>query len=334
MSLVSLGDMAQSFMLRRHMGLVKTDLARHTQEMTTGLAADIVHQTHADLGPLTAISASLTRLDAFATVTSEMQLWSGTMQTALQAIDSRATELAPQLLSAASARQETTFAALSSDAEAAFASVVGYLNTSLDGRALFGGTVTDHPPLPNGKDLLDQIALAVDGSATVAELRDRLDSWFAAGGGLETVAWQGGAPLEPVAIAQGETAQLGPTALSDGLRETLKGLSLAALAGRDLPGSGGDEKAAMLTAAADVLIGSGSARAGLSADLGVTEQRIADAQARNAAETTALKLAESRIRAADPYVAASRVQEAETQLQLIYALTARLSGLRLADYLG
>ncbi|OJY34433.1 flagellin [Gemmobacter sp. LW-1] len=334
MSLVSLGDMAQSFMLRRHMGQVKADLALHTQEMTTGLTTDIARRTDGDLGPLNAISASLARLETLASVTSEMQLWSGAMQSALEAIDNRAIELGPQLLSAASARQPATFAAVSGEGEAAFLAAVGYLNTSLDGRALFGGVATDHSPLPDSASLLNQVAEVAQGATSVADLRDRLDTWFGPGGGFETAAWRGGAALEPVTIAQGETARLTPTALSDGIRDTLKGLALAALAGRDLPGPGIEDKAAMLAAAGDTLIGSSGARAALSADLGITEQRIADAQTRNAAEMTALKFAESQIRAADPFEAASRVQEAETQLQLIYTLTARLSGLSLADYLG
>ena len=35
----------------------------------------------------------------------------------------------------------------------------------------------------------------------------------------------------------------------------------------------------------------------------------------------------------DPYDAATRLQNTETQLQLIYTLTARISRLSLADYL-
>ena len=50
-------------------------------------------------------------------------------------------------------------------------------------------------------------------------------------------------------------------------------------------------------------------------------------------EATALGLARADLIAVDGYDAASRLKETETRLQTIYALTARLSELSLANYL-
>mgnify|MGYP006193710875 CR=1 FL=1 len=56
-------------------------------------------------------------------------------------------------------------------------------------------------------------------------------------------------------------------------------------------------------------------------------------QARNSAEITALELARAKIVSVDPFEAATKVKEAQTQLEMIYAVTARLSSLSLMEYL-
>ena len=62
MSMISLGDLAQSFMLRRQNTDLKSDLQRLTTEMTTGQATDIGRHIGGDYAPLAGIDASLARL--------------------------------------------------------------------------------------------------------------------------------------------------------------------------------------------------------------------------------------------------------------------------------
>ena len=50
MSLVSLGDLAQSFMLRRNMAQVKLEGARHSQEVTTGISHDLARHLGGNMG--------------------------------------------------------------------------------------------------------------------------------------------------------------------------------------------------------------------------------------------------------------------------------------------
>jgi len=63
------------------------------------------------------------------------------------------------------------------------------------------------------------------------------------------------------------------------------------------------------------------------------QARIDTATTRNTSEATALGIARAGLVQLDPYETATRLQHAETQLQLIYTLTARMSRLSLADYL-
>jgi leucyl/phenylalanyl-tRNA--protein transferase len=75
------------------------------------------------------------------------------------------------------------------------------------------------------------------------------------------------------------------------------------------------------------------ALAHLVARLGGLQAQVDRAQTRNESEAAALGMARTGMVQIDPYDAATRLQNTETQLQLIYTLTARISRLSLADYL-
>lgn len=332
MTVTSLGDLAQSFMLRRQTGQAKAALDRWSQEMTTGVVADPARRLRGDLGALHALEAGLSRLAAQQTVATEMTLRAGMMQTALGSIDRQAASLSTDLLSAAAGHQTSTIGALADKAEAAFLSAVASLNLSVGGRSLFGGVATDTAPLPEGKALLTRLATDTAGLATAEDVVAALDGWFGAGGPFETEIYGGGAPSAAVELAPGEPVRIGVTALSDGLRDTLKGLALAALT-REGPLSGDAARLALMSKAGETLLSAQAGRTGLAAGLGVVEERIANAQTRNGSEKTALDLARAALVAADPYEAATRLQEAETRLQTIYTITARLSALSLTEYL-
>ena len=62
MSMISLGDLAKTYMLRRQNTDLKTDLQRLTAELTTGQANDIGRQVGGDYAQLAGIDAALARL--------------------------------------------------------------------------------------------------------------------------------------------------------------------------------------------------------------------------------------------------------------------------------
>ena len=67
--------------------------------------------------------------------------------------------------------------------------------------------------------------------------------------------------------------------------------------------------------------------------MAAVEGQVAAAQSRNGSESSALQIARSEMVAVDAYDAATRLTDAETRLQTLYAVTARLSSLSLTDYL-
>jgi flagellar hook-associated protein 3 FlgL len=101
-----------------------------------------------------------------------------------------------------------------------------------------------------------------------------------------------------------------------------------------VPGLDAAERKDLAGRGADLLLSGLQPLIAVRADLGVTEARIEEARVANAAETTSLAQARNGLVAADPFEAATALEAVTTQLETLYALTARVSRLSLTNYLG
>jgi flagellar hook-associated protein 3 FlgL len=90
---------------------------------------------------------------------------------------------------------------------------------------------------------------------------------------------------------------------------------------------------ANLEAAGLGIIGAKDGLIAVETRLGLDQRRLEDALARNQAERASFEESRSRLVGVDPYEAATRLTELETQLQSIYAMTARTTQLSLLNYL-
>ncbi|MDG1170848.1 MAG: flagellin, partial [Sulfitobacter sp.] len=71
----------------------------------------------------------------------------------------------------------------------------------------------------------------------------------------------------------------------------------------------------------------------LRADVGFVEARIEKIGARNSAEATSLEYAKRALLEIDPYEAATKLEEAQFQLQSLYSVTVRMSQLSLVNFI-
>lgn len=94
-----------------------------------------------------------------------------------------------------------------------------------------------------------------------------------------------------------------------------------------------DERAAAGRAAANQLYASSEPRQLLAARIGSTQELIANTKAKNEAEKTTLSLTRADLVGIDFYDTSVRIKDLEARLDSFYTLTARLSQLRLTDYL-
>lgn len=333
MGLTSLGDMAQSFLLRRQTVAVKTDLQRLSLELTTGRVADTAAHVSGDLVPISGIDASLARLNGYRAVTSEAGLFADAMQTALGVIDGLSSDLSRGLLAASGSASQALVSAAGSDARGRLETAIQALNTRVGDRSLFAGVATNGPATVSAETMMMALDTAITGATTAADIDVAVTNWFAAPTGFAAIAYTGGAALARVNIAPGEEAALDITATDPALRATLKGLAMAALLDRGTLAASPTERQDLAYRAGLSLLESQTDRTYLAARLGSAQAQIDAAAVRNAAESTSLQIARADLTAADPFETASKLQETQLQLEKIYAITARITRLNLMDYL-
>lgn len=335
MTLLSLGDLSTAFRAQLHQARVKTDLSRLAEELASGRTTDLRATTGGDLGRYAGLDTALTHLAAFDTAAAEARTFAEAQQRSLGTVQDVTSDLAPALLLAGTTRDAAMVQSVAVDARARFETAVSALNTKVADRALFAGTAIGGTALTDASDILADLQAAAAAETTAAGVEAVVDAWFDdAGGGFETTGYRGATQdLAAWRIGPDESVEVTLRADDGRIRDVLKGYALAALVAEGTPTLAHDERVALIAGAGERLLAGDKALTELRAGLGATESRIETATARNAAETAALEIARSDLVAVDPYKTATRLQTAETQLQTLYTITARLSRLNLADFL-
>ena len=330
---LGVGDLAQALVLGRHSASLKNALQALSTEVATGLVVDRTQRLAGDYAALAGIEGSLTQLRAYHAVTTETGILASVMQTALTSMADHATALGSALLAAATGSSPTRIDTLGEEARQRLQSVMSALNAQVGGRNVFSGIATDRSAVTDSETMMTALDAAVAGATSSADVETAVAAWFADPLGFAATVYQGGTPLEPVPISANETAQISVTARDLAIVTTLKGLAMAALLQRGvLVGSAG-ARSDLAKRAGESLASSAGARAELQARIGTTEAGIADAATRNSAERAALETARLGLLSVDPYDTVAKLQQTQTQLETLYAVTARLSRLNLVDFL-
>ncbi len=271
-----------------------------------------------------------------------------TSQIALKSLASEAQELITSLFSAQSSGDTQI---LARKAAGILSSVIGSLNTNVDGTFVFGGQnsgvqpIADYPGQPSGTAKLavdsaftaefgfpesDPRANAITASGIGSFLNGRFDALFT------NTAWDGAwSKASDTAtssrIADNEVVKTSVSANEPAFRQLVKALVIAS----DLnqPNLNADAARALISKATDLAGSSVKGIGDLQSQLGITQSRIAEKQDEAAARSELLDKQLSEIEAVDPYEAATRVSQLTTQLETAYSLTARLSKLSLLNYL-
>lgn len=335
MATISYGDLASTISNTRLTSEIKQNLDKYTYEVATGNTDDISDAVSGDFSLLASLERSLRSISAYETAQNEASLFTSSVQTILGNVSDQVSNVAFDLIAAASAGDETNLSVTSGDARVKFDAVVASLNTTVGSRALFSGTATDTSPLASASVMLADIQALVAGEATAAGVIAVVDDWFdSAGGGFETIGYLGSQnELSPFTLSENESANVSIKADDDEIREVLKGLALASLVDGGLFEDSIVQQSFILQTAGENLLSSEAGLLSLQADVGVVEQQISDAQVARSAEEFAMEIAKSDLIGVDTFEAASNLSQTELQLEMMYTITARLSQLKLSDYI-
>lgn len=337
MNLTNVGDRAQALLLQRQNADLKLRMTQLTGEMASGRKADVAAAVGGDFRVLAGIEHSLTTLSAYHTATTEAAGLTDALQKALETMQTTSADLAPSVLSAGTTGGATHIATAAFDARQKLFSAVSALNVRVGDRYALSGAATDKQPILGAQQMLDDLKLAATGQVTASGVISAVDNWFAApagGGGYLDLIYGGSAnPLAPFQIGAGEEASLSLTANDPTLRDMLKGLALAGLVAEGILPGDQTGQALLMQTAGQRLIAGNSDLAVVRANLGSVEGQIDAVATRNQAEGSALEIARNAIVGADPFETANELEVTRTQLETLYAITARLSHLNLADFL-
>jgi flagellar hook-associated protein 3 FlgL len=332
MTRISVGDASLTNILARQGAELRGQVQRAAQEVATGKHSDIGQTLRGDIAPLLAVDASLARLGAYRSNTTDAAVQTAAQQSAVSGLSQLATGITMTLIGARDFQTATQIDSIAADARGRLASAIGLINTQASGRAVFSGVVTDTVPLGASDDLLAALETAAAGATTAGQVEAAVNGWFADPLGFGTF-YQGATPLSAAPIAPGETADLSTTAMDPTIRDTLAGFAMAALLDRGVLAGNSEERARLAQTAGQTLHRTEDARITLAARIGTVEARIETARTRNAAEETSLGILRSDISSIDPYEAATRLETVRAQLESLYLVTARVSRLSLAEYL-
>ncbi len=335
MNIVSIGDLATSLMMRGQNARLKTEMNVLTAELASGQISDLSGAFRGDFRELSSIEATLSRLETYSLVNSETAGFAETMQISLTAVQETATDIGADLLSAGSLGMSMKAEALGASAVESFKTTVAKLNTQYAGRYLFSGMATDTAPLADAEDMLNDIATTVSGLTSASDVIAAVENWFdAAGGSFETIGYTGSAnSLASMQTGPNTTVDLDTTASDTAIRETLKGLALAAMI--EMGPFSGDalRQSYLASASGEMLVNAADQVVDLQAGIGSAQEAIEVAATSIAAEASAMEIARTGLLEADAYNTATELQTVETQLQLLYALTARSANMSLVNYL-
>ncbi len=334
MSTISLGDMAQAFQMRRQTAALKMQSQVASQEVATGIAVDKAAKLGGNLLPLTGIQSSLAQLSGYADATRDADLRTTAQQSVLTTVNTLAGDLTAGFLSFGIEGNVTLLDAKLAQADQSFEAAVGALNTQAAGQTVMAGQGSGGAAVASAETILAalQTQIAAAGATTAADVESAVTAWFSSPTGFAQAGYLGGDPQGPVAISATEKADRSLTASALALRDMLQNLAIGALMHRGIPGVPA-ERQAMARSLGDAMLQNDADRVTLQAGLGLTQGRIEQVSSRNATEKSALDLQQSGLLGVDGYEAATRLEAAQSQLETLYAVTARLSRLSLVDFL-
>jgi flagellar hook-associated protein 3 FlgL len=333
---------------RYQMMRLQADLVKAQTESTTGMVADKGLALGNRTGQTITFQRDIERLETIRDANAIASARLTATQNGLNLVSGAAQAFLSTLTSTPSGDTGAQIAA--ADARAAFATLHGVVNTSLNGEYIFAGINTDAAPLADFADPLspgrqafdtafqshfdfpvgDPQAAGIDKQAMQAFLDGPARDLFLGAG------WGGvmsDAADQPITsrITTSETASTSVSANEIGLRR----LVMASAVVMALQNSGiGQEAREAVAGTAASLVGTAVADiAGVQAEVGITQNRITRANERMTMQVSLFKTSLQGMQAVDPYEAATRVTNLLTQIETSYALTARMNQLSLLRYL-
>ena len=335
MTFNSVGDLALSIQLRRQNSDLKANLNRLSGELSSGVSSNLSTNLRGNFSALAGLERGISIADSYLVGIAEKRLDTSIAQSALEKIRSLG-QISSALLTVQETSDPTLVRNSGGDALARFAATLQTLNTQGGGRSIFAGITPDSPAVADVETIMAALEaeITLAGADTAETVAAVVDSWFDAGGGYDTVGYLGDvASAFGTKLSATETAPDQITAQDPGIRNFLSELAKGALVGRGSLQSDPDEQGRLARLSGEGLIAAEGDLIDLKASIGIVEAQTERANVEVRAELQAFEIAKNELISVDPFETAVKLENAQLQLETLYSVTARLSGLSLVNYL-
>lgn len=335
MSFSAIGDLAAAFVFNRNMTASKRAVSKLSEEFTTGFARSARDATNGDFSAVSdwsrRISIEKTRLNTLSDAINRTSV----KQAMLGALEERATDVANDFSVMLSAGPNLRVSDAAASAKGALAQLVATVNTPVAGQMVFSGAASTTPALIEVDDLIATARTVVAGASSAQDAIDALDVWMADSlSGFESVAYLGSsADASEVRLSDRETINVPGTARGNEIKTLVRNLLVGTLAGDSTLSIGGNGPRVLLQEASLGLRNAGTALVGLGGEIGYVEERLASAKASSAAEISTAERFMLDTLGVDQFETATRLRNAQDQLDRIFAISARNARLSLMEYL-
>lgn len=329
-----IGDLAQSFLMRHRNTALKQDISRLTEELATGQSSDVRHLLVGNYAFLADVERKGVVLGGFSVATSEATQFTGAVQLALGQFADHTQRLTTAMVGGGSSPNGATAEDLATEARDGLAAMFASLNSNSAGRQLFSGNSTNQLPLVDADTVLADLSAAIAGAATPADMLAQATAWFDNPAGFLASAYQGSAsPMSDFDVSEHESVSLDVRASDPLFFAAFRGAALGALATDPTFALTPDEQTELFGLTAQELLQGQSGAISVQARVGFAEARLDRIATRNAAEVTSMNMAKNLLLEVDPFEAATKLEEAQFQLQSLYSVTVRMSQMSLVNYL-
>ncbi|MEP2717490.1 flagellin [Pseudophaeobacter sp.] len=330
----SYGDLTTHSFLRNRNAELKLDLATLSQEVSTGKKADLTEELGGDFSFLADIENNLNRIESQTVATNETKLFALSIQSNLSRMQEGTQLMRDNILSVSTTLTPSDADRFAKEADRQMDAAISSLNGWAGGRSLFAGAATGTTPLNGADTLMTELLSETAGLTTSTDIIQAVKDWFADPTGFDTAMYNGSTNnISPVEIGDGESVSLDLRADDPDLKHALQSYAILALL--DEPSLAlTDEVKLELTRAGMTEMGDSTNKLiEKQADIGFIEAQLERVSTRNLASKTTLSLAFNEIVLADQYEASSKLKQTETQLEILYTVTARSAQLSLVKHM-
>ncbi|WP_265500085.1 hypothetical protein [Paracoccus beibuensis] len=331
----SISDQARAYALQVASHRIKTTLNTLTAEVASGEVADVGLRLQGNTRTLGDIEGRISTIQQFQRNGAEAAHQLEAMQNLFEGVRKNTTDLGLSLGTDPFIGNNVT--ARTTEASAAFETVIQRLNGADSNRFLLSGDASTTAPLSPASEILDALQVATAGATTADDVFQVVSDWFDApvgGGGFLDAAYHGTVgTIQRIAVSETITIGIDTTAAAPAVRDLLKGLASAALLDRGVLAGQPDEQGQLLEQGGLQMMAADSRLLNEMSRIGMNQQSAERARTGNASALATLTVARNEIRSADPFETAAALKEVQAQLESLYTVTARLSNLKLVDYL-